>query len=109
MLKFIENHFIGLWNLFLLKWINICLQIESKKLAWNAKSKIGSLENATHKAGGGEKKIETVKLDFKAKASSKVGSKDNMKHTPGGGAVKVSQWPCKGYLIGQIQSGWCLL
>lgn len=61
-----------------------------QKLQWNAKSKIGSLENTTHKPKGGEKKIETIKLDFKEKAKSKVGSKDNIKHQPGGGDVKVS-------------------
>lgn len=60
------------------------------KLQWNAKSKVGSLENATYKPGGGDKKIETVKLDFKDKAKPKVGSKDNAKHVPGGGSVKVS-------------------
>jgi hypothetical protein len=43
----------------------VCLlQIQQVKLAWNAKSKVGSLENATHKPGGGDKKIESVKLDF---------------------------------------------
>ncbi len=59
------------------------------KLQWNAKSKIGSLENATHKPGGGDKKIETIKLEFREKAKPKVGSKDNIKHVPGGGTVKV--------------------
>ncbi|XP_076258867.1 uncharacterized protein LOC143195518 [Rhynchophorus ferrugineus] len=63
-------------------------KIISQKLEWNAKSKIGSLENATYKPKGGDKKIETVKLDFKEKAKPKVGSKDNMKHQPGGGDVK---------------------
>lgn len=58
-------------------------------MQWNAKPKVGSLENKTHKPGGGDKKIETVKLDFKDKAKPKIGSKDNIKHTPGGGAVKV--------------------
>lgn len=57
---------------------------------WNAKSKIGSLENAHHKPKGGDKKIESVKLDFKEKAKPKIGSKDNLKHQPGGGEVKVS-------------------
>lgn len=66
------------------------LQIQSVKLQWNAKPKVGSLENKTHKPGGGDKKIETVKLDFKDKAKPKIGSKDNIKHTPGGGAVKVT-------------------
>lgn len=65
------------------------IQISQVKLQWNAKSKVGSLENATHKPGGGDKKIETVKLDFKDKAKSKVGSKDNAKHVPGGGNIKV--------------------
>ena len=59
------------------------------KLQWSAKPKVGSLDNAAHKPGGGEKKIESVKLDFKEKAKPKVGSKDNLKHTPGGGTVKV--------------------
>lgn len=68
----------------------VCLlQIQQVKLAWNAKSKVGSLENATHKPGGGDKKIESVKLDFKEKAKPKIGSKDNVKYQPGGGAVKV--------------------
>lgn len=65
------------------------LQIQQVKLTWNAKSKVGSLENATHKPGGGDKKIESVKLDFKEKAKPKIGSKDNVKHQPGGGVVKV--------------------
>lgn len=69
--------------------LSIFLQIQSVKLQWNAKPKVGSLENKTHKPGGGDKKIETVKLDFKDKAKPKIGSKDNIKHTPGGGAVKV--------------------
>lgn len=61
-----------------------------QKLQWNAKSKVGSLDNAAHKPKGGDKKIETMKLDFKDKAKPKVGSKDNIKHQPGGGDVKVS-------------------
>ena len=32
-------------------------QIENKKLEWNAQSRIGSLHNAKHKAGGGDKKV----------------------------------------------------
>jgi microtubule-associated protein tau len=47
------------------------------------------LDNSAYKPGGGDKKIETVKLDFKDKAKSKVGSKENAKHVPGGGSVKV--------------------
>lgn len=66
------------------------MQIQQVKLTWNAKPKVGSLDNATHKPGGGDKKIETVKLDFKDRAKAKIGSKDNVKHVPGGGTVKVS-------------------
>lgn len=45
-------------------------------MQWNAKSKIGSLDNANHKPGGGDKKILTIKTDFGANAKPKVGSKD---------------------------------
>lgn len=69
--------------------LNYC-QILSTKLEWNAKSKIGSLENTTYKPGGGDKKIETVKLDFKDKAKPKVASTVNITHKAGGGNVKVS-------------------
>lgn len=61
-------------------------------MEWNAKSKIGSLDNTTYKPGGGDKKIETVKLDFKDKAKPKVASTVNITHKAGGGNVKVS-WP----------------
>ncbi|CRK87022.1 CLUMA_CG000874, isoform B [Clunio marinus] len=64
-------------------------KILSQKLQWNAKSKIGSLENASHKPGGGDKRILEVKTDFKEKAKPKVGSKDNMTYQPGGGDVKI--------------------
>ncbi|XP_055586741.1 microtubule-associated protein tau isoform X2 [Uranotaenia lowii] len=64
-------------------------KIISNKLQWNARSKIGSLENANHKPGGGDKKIETLKTDFKDRAHSKVGSKDNLGYTPGGGDIKI--------------------
>lgn len=63
-------------------------QVESVKLEWNAKSKVGSLDYANHKPGGGDKKILTQKLQFK-NVQSKVGSKDNLKHKPAGGNVKV--------------------
>ncbi|KAL5285010.1 MAP2 family protein [Megaselia abdita] len=81
------------------------------------KSKIGSLNNATYKPGGGNIKIETKKLDFnktapkiEAKndkyapkggdkkivttklqwnAKSKIGSLDNTAHKPGGGDKKI--------------------
>lgn len=66
------------------------MQITTTKLEWNAKSKIGSLQNTSYKPGGGDKKIETVKLDFKDKAKPKVASTVNITHKPGGGAVKVN-------------------
>lgn len=69
--------------------IVLVLQIIHNKLQWEAKSKIGSLENAHHKPGGGDKKIESIKTEFKDKAKPRVGSKDNVKYTPGGGDVKV--------------------
>ncbi|XP_055678596.1 microtubule-associated protein tau isoform X2 [Lutzomyia longipalpis] len=80
------------------------------------KSKIGSLENASHKPGGGNVKIETKKLDIKAgsritakndayqpgggdkkivqnklqwSARSKIGSLENAHHKPGGGNKKI--------------------
>jgi microtubule-associated protein tau len=48
------------------------------------------LQNAAYKPGGGDKKIETVKLDFKEKAKPKVASTVNITHKPGGGVVKVT-------------------
>jgi hypothetical protein len=62
-------------------------KVESQKLQWNAKPRIGSLENAKHKPLGGEVKVKTQKLEWKA--TSKVGSLDNVKHSPGGGSVKI--------------------
>ena len=35
------------------------VKIEDRKLEWKAESRIGSLENARHKAGGGDKKVFT--------------------------------------------------
>lgn len=46
------------------------------------------MDNAGHKPGGGDKKIETIKTEFKGKA--KIGSKDNMNYAPGGGDIKVN-------------------
>lgn len=51
------------------------------------RSKIGSLENATHKPGGGNVKIETKKLDFKG--TPRIEAK-NEKYTPKGGEKKVT-------------------
>uniref|UniRef100_A0A182YAN7 Microtubule-associated protein n=1 Tax=Anopheles stephensi TaxID=30069 RepID=A0A182YAN7_ANOST len=80
------------------------------------KSKIGSLENASHKPGGGHVKIETKKIDIKAaprieakndayvpkggdkkiistklqwNAKPKIGSLDNASHKPGGGDKRI--------------------
>ncbi|XP_055699758.1 microtubule-associated protein tau isoform X3 [Phlebotomus papatasi] len=80
------------------------------------KSKIGSLENATHKPGGGRVKIESKKVEIKAapriaakndayvpgggdkkivqtklqwSAKSKIGSLENAHHKPGGGDKKI--------------------
>lgn len=41
--------------------------------------------------GGGNVRIENVKLDFKEKAHSKVGSLSNTSHTPGGGNIMVKR------------------
>lgn len=57
------------------------------KLQWNAKPKIGSLDNAAHKPGGGNVKIESRKIQIEAK--SKIGSLDNATHKPGGGDKKI--------------------
>ncbi|XP_055614818.1 microtubule-associated protein tau [Toxorhynchites rutilus septentrionalis] len=64
-------------------------KIVTTKLQWSAKPKIGSLDNAHHKPGGGDRKIETLKTDFKERAKPKVGSKDNLGYQPGGGDVKI--------------------
>lgn len=52
------------------------------------KSKIGSLNNATYKPGGGHIKIETKKLDFN-KTAPKIEAK-NDKYAPKGGDKKAS-------------------
>lgn len=50
------------------------------------KSKIGSLDNATHKPGGGNIKIETKKLEFKGQPRIEA---KNDKYAPKGGEKKV--------------------
>lgn len=65
------------------------VKVQSQKLEWRAAPKVGSLDNASHKPGGGDKKILSQKLDFKAQP--KVGSLDNVDHKPAGGQVKVGQ------------------
>lgn len=51
------------------------------------RSKIGSLENATHKPGGGNVKIESKKMEFKV--TPRIEAK-NDKYQPKGGEKKVS-------------------
>ncbi|KAJ8954994.1 hypothetical protein NQ318_000426 [Aromia moschata] len=53
------------------------------------RSKIGSLENASYKPGGGKVKIETKKLDFKT-AGPRIEAK-NDKYIPKGGEKKIVQ------------------
>ncbi|KZC08563.1 Microtubule-associated protein 2, partial [Dufourea novaeangliae] len=53
------------------------------------RSKIGSLENASYKPGGGKVKIENRKLDF-SKAQPKIAAK-NEKYAPSGGDKKIAQ------------------
>ncbi|KRY79647.1 Microtubule-associated protein 4 [Trichinella pseudospiralis] len=64
-------------------------RIEARKLEWNVKAKVGSLENAQHKpTTTGRVQIYNRKLNFK-NAKSKIGSMDNIKHKPAGGNVKI--------------------
>lgn len=51
------------------------------------KSKIGSMDNATYRPGGGKVKIESKKLDY-SKASSRITAKNDA-YQPGGGDKKV--------------------
>lgn len=51
------------------------------------RSKIGSLDNASYRPGGGKVKIENRKLDF-SKAQPKIAAK-NDKYIPSGGDKKV--------------------
>uniref|UniRef100_A0A8R1ET72 Microtubule-associated protein n=1 Tax=Caenorhabditis japonica TaxID=281687 RepID=A0A8R1ET72_CAEJA len=53
---------------------------------YKAQSKVGSMKNANHVAGGGNVQIESRKLDF-SNASPKVGSKTN--YTPAKSDVKI--------------------
>lgn len=40
------------------------IRIETKKVKVEAKSKVGSLNNTTHKPGGGDKKVRLELLSF---------------------------------------------
>lgn len=52
------------------------------------RSKIGSLENATHRPGGGNVKIESKKVEVKA--APRIAAR-NDQYVPGGGDKKVSR------------------
>lgn len=55
------------------------------------KSKIGSLENATHKPTGGKVKIENKKLDF-SNVTPRIAAKNDA-YAPSGGEKKVKKSP----------------
>ncbi|XP_028175186.1 serine/arginine repetitive matrix protein 2-like isoform X3 [Ostrinia furnacalis] len=69
------------------------------------KSKIGSLENATYKPGGGKVKIENRKIDFN-NVTPKIAAK-NEAYAPSGGAKKITttklEWNAKSK-IGSLQN-----
>ncbi|KAF4529913.1 hypothetical protein B566_EDAN018195 [Ephemera danica] len=69
------------------------------------RSKIGSLDNATHKPGGGQVRIESRKVDF-SKAGSRIAAK-NDQYQPGGGDKKIEskklQWNAKSK-IGSLEN-----
>jgi microtubule-associated protein tau len=52
------------------------------------RSKIGSLDNASYRPGGGNVKIENRKVDF-SKTQPKIAAKNDA-YVPGGGDKKVS-------------------
>ena len=62
-------------------------QIENRKLNWSTESRVRSLDNHSHKPGGGDKKIENRKLDWNVE--SRIGSTKNLKHKAGGGNIQV--------------------
>ena len=63
------------------------VRIENRKLEWSAGSKVGSLKNASHRAGGGNVQIHSEKPDWQV--VSRVGSLKNVRHRPGGGEKKI--------------------
>uniref|UniRef100_A0A3Q3XC37 Microtubule-associated protein n=1 Tax=Mola mola TaxID=94237 RepID=A0A3Q3XC37_MOLML len=67
------------------------VMIPSVKLDFSyVQAKCGSLDKIQHAAGGGGNvRIDNVKLDFKEKAHAKVGSLSNTSHMPGGGNVMI--------------------
>ncbi|XP_050539836.1 microtubule-associated protein 2 isoform X2 [Daktulosphaira vitifoliae] len=62
------------------------VKIESRKLEWKAGTRIQA-KNDAYVPGGGDKKIQSVKLQWNAKP--KVGSLENKTHKPGGGDKKI--------------------
>ncbi|CAG8628150.1 12069_t:CDS:2 [Funneliformis mosseae] len=54
----------------------------------HVKPRIGSLDNATHKPKGGDKKIYSERPNF-SNVTSRVGSLENVNHTPKGGDLKI--------------------
>ncbi|KAK8395616.1 hypothetical protein O3P69_005609 [Scylla paramamosain] len=66
------------------------------------KSKIGSMDNATYKPGGGKIKIESKKLDY-SKASSRIAAK-NEAYQPGGGDKKIESQKLKWNVSSKIGS-----
>ncbi|CAH0777170.1 unnamed protein product [Bemisia tabaci] len=62
------------------------VKIESKKLDWKAAPRIAA-KNETYQPSGGEKKIQQQKLQWNAK--SKIGSLENATYKPGGGDKKI--------------------
>lgn len=64
------------------------------------KSKIGSLENASYKPGGGKVKIEHKRVDISS-AHSRIAAK-NMDYQPGGGDKKVSNFSGRSAVIKTI-------
>ncbi|XP_053605234.1 microtubule-associated protein tau isoform X2 [Plodia interpunctella] len=69
------------------------------------KSKIGSLDNATYKPGGGKVKIENRKIEF-GNVTPKIAAKNDA-YTPSGGAKKIVttklEWNAKSK-IGSLQN-----
>lgn len=69
------------------------------------KSKIGSLDNATYKPGGGKVKIENRKLEF-SNVTPKIAAKNDA-YTPSGGSKKIIttklEWNAKSK-VGSLQN-----
>lgn len=62
------------------------VRIENRKLDWKREGKTEAL-NTSYKPGGGDKKIEHRKLEWNTQ--SKVGSLANARHKAGGGNIKI--------------------